>query len=81
MTDLAVNPLLLTMITLVHKERNSLPGRRVELYSEICEVVLGKRQAAKDLPSDLTPAQKRRVLEPLAWHMMDRACGKLSWEM
>jgi len=70
LTDLAVNPLLLTMITTVHKERNSLPGRRVELYSEICDVFLGKRQASKGLASDLTPAQKRRVLEPLAWHMM-----------
>jgi hypothetical protein len=70
LTDLAVNPLLLTMITTVHKERNSLPGRRVELYHEICEVFLGKRRASKGMVLDLTPAQKQRVLEALAWHMM-----------
>jgi energy-coupling factor transporter ATP-binding protein EcfA2 len=68
--DMAVNPLLLTMIATVHRYRSSLPGRRVELYGEICEVFLGKRQQARGLVFDLTPAQKQRVLQPLAFHMM-----------
>ena len=42
--EMAVNPLLLTMIATVHRYRSSLPGRRVELYSEICEVFF--RQAS-----------------------------------
>src|SRR5579871_1454761 len=70
LSELAVNPLLLTMIANVHRFRSSLPGRRVELYSEICEVFLGKRQQARGLELDLTPAQKKRVLQPLAFHMM-----------
>jgi predicted NACHT family NTPase len=70
LSDLAVNPLLLTMIATVHRYRSSLPGRRVELYSEICEVFLGKRQEARGLALDLTPAQKQRVLQPLAYSMM-----------
>jgi predicted NACHT family NTPase len=70
LSDLAVNPLLLTMIATVHRYRSSLPGRRVELYAQICEVSLGKRQQSKGLQLDLTPAQKQRVLEPLAWEMM-----------
>jgi energy-coupling factor transporter ATP-binding protein EcfA2 len=68
--EMAVNPLLLTMIATVHRYRSSLPGRRVELYSEICEVFLGKRQAARGLHFDLTPAQKQRVLQALAYYMM-----------
>jgi len=68
--DLAVNPLLLTMIATVHRYRSSLPGRRVELYKEICEVFLGKRQGARGLELPLTPAQKQSVLQPLAYHMM-----------
>lgn len=68
--DLAVNPLLLTMIATVHRYRSSLPGRRVELYKEICEVFLGKRQSARGIELPLTPAQKQSVLQPLAYHMM-----------
>lgn len=68
--DLAVNPLLLTMIATVHRYRSTLPGRRVELYAEIFEVFVGKRQQARGLDLDLTPAQKQRVLEPLAYRLM-----------
>jgi predicted NACHT family NTPase len=47
--DLAVNPLLLTLIATVHRYRSELPGRRVELFAEICDVFLGKRQLARGL--------------------------------
>ncbi len=67
---LAVNPLLLTMIAMVHRPRGALPGRRVELYGEICDVLLGHWQAGKGLKAKLTPAQSRAVLQPLAFHLM-----------
>ncbi len=70
--DLAVNPLLLTLIATVHRYRSELPGRRVELFAEICDVFLGKRQIARGLELDLTPAQKIRVLRVLAYEMMCR---------
>src|SRR5690242_5641335 len=47
-----------------------LPGNRVALYSEICEVFLGKRQQARGQVLELTPKQMQLVLEPLAYHMM-----------
>ena len=69
--ELAVNPLLLTMIATVHRFRSSLPGRRVELYAEMCEVFLGKRDQSKgENINELTPAQKQNVLQPLAYTMM-----------
>lgn len=68
--EMAVNPLLLTMIATVHRYRSSLPGRRVELYAEISEVFLGKRQQARGMTFDLTPSQKQRVLQVLAYYMM-----------
>jgi energy-coupling factor transporter ATP-binding protein EcfA2 len=68
--QLAVNPLLLTMIANVHRFRSSLPGRRVELYAEICDVFLGKRKAAEGLEDNLTPKQKQAVLQPLAYELM-----------
>ncbi|MBN1139871.1 MAG: NACHT domain-containing protein [Anaerolineae bacterium] len=73
LADLAVNPLLLTMIATVHRYRSSLPGRRVELYKEICDVFLGQHRQARGLTLDLTPAQKQEVLQPLAYHLMCQA--------
>jgi energy-coupling factor transporter ATP-binding protein EcfA2 len=72
LSDMAVNPLLVTMISTVHRYRSALPERRVELYDEICDAFLGTRQQARGLPPalDLTPAQKQGVLQPLAYHMM-----------
>ncbi|RBQ17994.1 hypothetical protein DP939_21720 [Spongiactinospora rosea] len=71
--DLAANPLLLTMICNVHRYRGALPGGRAELYGEMCEVLLYRRQEAKrlaDPPSGLTGGQKKLVLRELALHMM-----------
>lgn len=78
LSELAVNPLLLTMIATVHKYRSSLPGRRVELYGEICEVFLGKRREALGLTDELTPIQKQGVLQNLAWEMMRRKTRELA---
>ncbi|HSS48506.1 MAG TPA: NACHT domain-containing protein [Thermoanaerobaculia bacterium] len=75
---LAVNPLLLTMIATVHRFRSSLPGRRVELYAEICEVFLGKRQQARDIAMELTPAQRQLALQPLAYYLMQNKRREIS---
>jgi hypothetical protein len=68
------------MIATVHRYRSELPGRRVELYREICEVFLGKRQDVRDVerPIDLAPAQKQCVLEPLAFHMMSKRLREIT---
>lgn len=69
--DLTVNPLLLTMIANVHRYRGALPGNRAELYSEICQVMLWRRQDAKNLASQMTGDKKEAVLRTLAYSMMD----------
>ena len=68
--DMAVNPLLLTMIATVHRRGNILPRKRVELYREICQVLLEKRQRAKKIDDELTATQKQSVLQPLALALM-----------
>lgn len=68
--DLTVNPLLLTMIAMVHRYRGQLPGQRIELYGEICDVLLGHWRAAVGVQDSLTAAQKRVALQPLAADMM-----------
>jgi len=69
---MSINPLLLTMIATVHNHRGVLPGHRVELYSEICDVFLSHWQQAKKINDTLTAAQKRSILQPLAAYMMNR---------
>jgi len=66
---LTVNPLLLTIVSLVHRYRAVLPKRRVELYDECCDVILGYWDIAKGIAGELQPRQKRAVLQPLAYYL------------
>jgi hypothetical protein len=68
--DLAVSPLLLTMIANFHNYRGTLPRTRANLYSEICDVVLWRRQEAKGLQQPLTGLRKKALLSELAYAMM-----------
>jgi hypothetical protein len=72
LAEMASNPLLLTMIATVHRRRTSLPLNRVELYREICQVLLEKRQRAKSIPDVLAADQKQSVLQPLALALTQR---------
>lgn len=75
---LTVNPLLLTMICMVHRYQGALPGTRVELYAEICEVLLGRWRQTKGIVDTLTTLQKLKILRPLASFMMSRRLRDLS---
>lgn len=44
---LAVNPLLMTVIAIVHWNRKRLPDQRVDLYDECVDVLLGQRKIAE----------------------------------
>jgi hypothetical protein len=68
--DLTVNPLLLTMIANVHRFRGALPGSRTDLYAEICQVMLSRRQEAKNLTVELSGDKKEALLRRLAFVMM-----------
>jgi len=80
LNDLTVNPLLLTMVAMVHRYRGQLPGRREELYAEICDVLLGFWRESKELKDALTAKQKRAVLQPLAANMMVRGIREIETE-
>ncbi|MDF5725175.1 MAG: effector-associated domain EAD1-containing protein [Rhizonema sp. PD37] len=74
LASMALNPLLLTMIATVHDNRGTLPGSRVELYAEICEVLLARRQEVKgiDYSIQLKAAQLQSVLQVLALNLMQQ---------
>jgi energy-coupling factor transporter ATP-binding protein EcfA2 len=69
---MAVNPLMLTMIATVHRFRGALPGNRLELYAEICDVLLGRRADAKGMTAILTVNQQKSVLQTLALGLMEQ---------
>ena len=79
---MALNPLLLTMIATVHDNRGALPGNRVELYAEICDVLLVRRQEAKGVsePLQLKAVQKQSVLQVLALELMQRETREFTLE-
>jgi HEAT repeat protein len=66
---LTTNPLLLTIVSLVHRYRGHLPERRVELYDECCDVLLFHWDSAKGIAGELKAPQKRLILQPMAFHL------------
>ncbi|MGH8910336.1 MAG: NACHT domain-containing protein [Egibacteraceae bacterium] len=68
--ELSANPLLLTMIANVHAYRGTLPRHRAELYAEVFDVFLSRRQEARGISSELTSPQKQHVLQELAYSLM-----------
>ena len=69
---MALNPLLLTMIATVHCYRGALPEGRVELYGEICDVLLGRRREAKGIEDSIRVNQKKAILQVLALGLMQQ---------
>ncbi len=85
--ELAVNPLLLTVIALVQRYRAQLPERRVELYEEAVEVLLVQWDAVKGLPDievlqglELDAGDRRSLLEPVALWMMEQRLREIELE-
>jgi formylglycine-generating enzyme required for sulfatase activity len=72
---LAVNPLMLSIIALVHRYRYRLPDRWVDLYAECVEVLLGHWDEAKDLKVPIPPGKSLQVLQPLALWMHEQKQG------
>jgi formylglycine-generating enzyme required for sulfatase activity len=81
--ELAVNPLLLTVIALVHRYRAKLPERRAELYEECVEVLLGYWDEARGVKGYALPGltldagDKRSLLEPVAFWMQEQALREI----
>ncbi|MBV6341400.1 NACHT domain-containing protein [Candidatus Magnetobacterium casense] len=75
---LTANPLLLTMISMVHRYKGALPGSRAALYGEICEVMLERWRQGKGLDDKFSAIQNRSILEPLACRMMENRIREIS---
>jgi HEAT repeat protein len=78
---LAENPLMLTIIALVHRIEAELPNERVRLYDKCTEALLSTWEGIKGIPYDRERPhykQRRRLLERLAFwmHTLEQAEGR-----
>ncbi len=78
--ELATNPLLLTMIITLYSTGASLPENRLDLYREIFQVLLYRRRESIGLTPKLSVNQKLEVLQPLAFHMLERRLLELEYD-
>lgn len=79
LADLAVNPLLATMIATIHSYKGILPERRSDLYRDIFEVVL-KRRIDYWHSVQLRTEQVVAILKSLAYNMMVHKHRKIAIE-
>ncbi|MBV7339774.1 SUMF1/EgtB/PvdO family nonheme iron enzyme [Chloroflexi bacterium TSY] len=77
--DLAINPLMLTVIAMVHRDRVKLPDRRAELYAEAVDVLLGKWDEARGVQEapilenkTFDTGDRRLMLQSIALHMHEQ---------
>lgn len=69
---LAVNPLMMTVIAIVHWNRQRLPDQRVVLYDECVDVLLGQRKEAER-------TSLRRLADVLSVEEEDKAQFDRTW--
>lgn len=72
-SQLAINPMLLSLITLVHYVKVRLPEQRHLLYHECIDILVEQWDATKGVHApileDLSVEEKKRILQRLAWYM------------
>jgi predicted NACHT family NTPase len=75
------NPLILQITALVHRDRGTLPERRVELYDECTNVLLEKWDMAKGLKVTLSARQARQILRPWLYGFIQKtSAGPPTWQ-
>ena len=79
LSGIAVNPLSLSMMVIVHSTGRPLPESRASLYGEICQSLLSPKgnsssllQSSLPQEINLTVAQKTAILQTLSWELMKR---------
>ena len=79
---LAKNPLLLNMITTLHRRNpgRELPKRKAILYQEICQLQLKDRPEARKLETLLTECEPQVILQEVAIFMMQKHLERIEYD-
>jgi len=72
-SSLAINPMLLSLITLIHYVKVKLPEQRHLLYRECIDILVEQWDAARGIYApllhDLSVEEKKRILQRVAFYM------------
>lgn len=79
---LAANPLMLTILALIHRNGTRLPSRRIELYQLAVKTLLEEWELARGLPAAniVRETEAIRLLAPLAYWMHEHKPNGLASE-
>ncbi|ASC74139.1 putative NTPase NACHT family protein [Halomicronema hongdechloris C2206] len=67
---MATNPLLLSLMARTHVDKGKLASKRVDLYGEVCQVLLeGRQRYRKTTEAVLSASRKQGILQRLALEM------------
>lgn len=74
--ELAINPMLLSLIALVHFVKYKLPEQRHRLYQECVDILIEQWDSKKDVKFSLLDRldiqEKKRILQRLAFYLHDQ---------
>lgn len=75
---IAVNPMLLSLISLVHLNRSILPKGRTLLYAQCIEFLIDAWDRSRDITStlEITSQQKENVLREIAFNFQIQGIGE-----
>jgi energy-coupling factor transporter ATP-binding protein EcfA2 len=68
--DLATNPLSLTLMAILQREKKQSPLHWLDLYAKTCQLLLEHWGIEKSISDQLTPVQQQAVLQKIALAML-----------
>lgn len=75
--DLAINPLFLTLMAILHRDKKKLPSHWLDLYAIICQLLLEHWSVEKGISDRLTTTQQQAVLQKIALAMLQHQATQM----
>jgi hypothetical protein len=78
--DLARNPLLISIISVIYEDEKELPQKRADLYRQCTEILLRKWDKRRGIKNKFKPEEKEFLLQELAFSTHGRKAKRIEEE-
>jgi len=78
---LATHPLFLTLMSMLHREKKQLPLHWLDLYTQICSLLLAHWGVEKGISEQLTTEQQQVILQKIALAMLQHQVTQIPSDM